>query len=122
MTSEKRRFTRFSFPMKAELTVNGKSFEIERFENLSIGGCLIILQRDFKSGTPCTIKIDLQMSGEEPLIHVKGSIVRSEHNEIAVNFTSIDPDSLFHLQKIALYNSSEPEKVEEEIIHHPGIV
>jgi len=122
MASERRRFTRFSFPMKAELTVGDKSYEIERFENLSIGGCLFNLSEDFELESPCNLKIDLQMTGEKPLINIKGTIVRSKSNQIAVNFTGIDPDSLFHLQRIALYNSPESEKVEEEINEHPGII
>ena len=120
--SEKRRFTRFSFPMKAELTVDDRNYEIERFENLSIGGCLVNIPENFKSGSQCTLTIDLHMAGEKPLITVKGSIARSEDSRVAVNFTGIDPESLFHLQRIAIYNSPEPEKIEEEIIEHPGII
>ena len=120
--SENRRFTRFPFPMKAELTAGDKDYEIEGFENLSIGGCLISLQEDFEPGSPCTVRIDLQMTGEKPLITVKGSIIRCKDSRIAVNFTGIDQNSLFHLQRVALYNSPEPEKVEEEIIEHPGIL
>jgi hypothetical protein len=108
--------------MKGEFTVNDKNYVIERFENLSIGGCLFDLQETFEIESPCTLSIDLLMTGEKPLITVKGSIVRCKNNQIAVNFTKIDPESLFHLQRIALYNSPEPEKVEEEIKEHPGIL
>jgi hypothetical protein len=122
MASEKRRFTRFSFPIKAELTVGNKGYIIEKFDNLSIGGCLVKLPENFELETPCSLTIDLHMTGEKPVINIKGLIVRSENSQIAINFTGIDPESLFHLQRIALYNSSEPEKVEEEINEHPGII
>jgi hypothetical protein len=39
----------------------------------------------------------------------------------AIKFIKIDPESLYHLQQIALYNSSNAKIIEEEIKKHPGI-
>jgi hypothetical protein len=41
MGSENRKFTRFYFRMKSELSVNGCTYKIEELINLSIGGCLL---------------------------------------------------------------------------------
>ena len=55
-------------------------------------------------------------------IQVKGKIMRCDARAIAIKFTGIDPDSLFHLQNIIRYNSPDPEAAEREIQDHPGIV
>jgi hypothetical protein len=55
------------------------------------------------------------------LIRIEGSVIRSDNGDIAVKFISVDPESLYHLQMLARYNSPDPEKVDEEIQKHPGI-
>ena len=62
------------------------------------------------------------MTGDGPIVKVKGSIVRCDRGTVAIKFTHIDPDSLFHLQKIAQYNSPDPDRTEQELQEHPGIV
>ena len=122
MESEKRRFTRFALNMNGTLYVNGDSYDVKTISNLSIGGCLLQIHADLTPETPCSLTIRLGMSENEVNIKIEGEIIRSEHGDVAVKFTGIDPDSLFHLQMLARYNSSDTEKVEEEIKEHPGIV
>jgi hypothetical protein len=54
-------------------------------------------------------------------IKVEGEVVRTTDNQIAVKFVRIEPDSLFHLQNIILYNAADPDVVEREIDARPGI-
>ena len=122
MAKEKRRFTRFPFKMKAELTVHGTSYMIEEMDNLSIGGCLLSIKEDLEDGEKCGFKIMLGDAGDGPVINIDGVIVRTGRGKIAVRFTGIDPESLHHLQEIARYNSHDPERVNREIEKHPGIV
>ncbi len=122
MASEKRRFNRFPFNMKAELIVQDTVYEVAEIGNLSMGGCLLEIERVLDPGTECTLRIILTMSDEAPVITVKGKIVRSDQGNIAMKFTSIDIDSLHHLQMIARYNAPDPDKMEQEIKKHPGIL
>ena len=122
MADEKRRFTRFPFKMKAELRVKKTRYETEEINNLSIGGCLLSIPKDLEPETQCSLRIILKTTGSEPTISVNGTVVRCEQGNVAIKFTGIDPDSLFHLQKIALYNAPNPDNVEQEIKDRPGIV
>jgi len=122
MASEKRRFTRFPFKMKAELRVKNTLYETEEIDNLSIGGCLLSLQADLEPETQCNFSIILKTTGNEPTVSVEGTVVRCEQGKVAIKFTSIAPDSLFHLQKIAHYNAPDPDDVEQEIKDRPGLV
>ena len=80
------------------------------------------INADLESGSPCTLRIILQQTGNEPTVTVEGSIVRSDKGSVAVKFVSIDPENLDHLQNIARYNSPDPDQVEKEITEHPGLI
>ena len=122
MVDERRRFIRFPYKMNAELIGKGTSYEVDKISNLGIGGCLLPIGADLEPGTPCTLKIFLGKRGLDPVVTVEGTIVRCEHGNVAIKFTKIDPENLLHLQKIARYNSSDPDRVETEIREHPGLV
>jgi len=121
MEDEKRRFTRFTLNMNATLCVEGDSYDVDTISNLSIGGCLLPIHADLAPNTPCSVIIKLGITESDVSIKVEGIIIRCENGDVAVKFSAIDPDSLFHLQMLARYNSSDAEKVEEEIKKHPGI-
>lgn len=121
MSEDKRRFTRISFKMNTEIKVNNETFSTYDIANLSVGGCLLPFKIDVESGTPCEIKIVLEGTADEMAIIIEGEIVRTTPEGIAVNFTKIDPESLFHLQNIIKYNSPDADVIESEINKHPGI-
>ena len=122
MVNEKRRFTRFPYGMKAELRVKDSLYKVEEIKNLSIGGCLLDISEKLEPETPCSLNIILKLTGDEPTVRIEGVIVRNERKAVAVKFTRIDPKSLYHLQKIARYNAPDPDRIEQEIKDHPGIV
>jgi hypothetical protein len=122
MSNDKRRFTRVQFGVQAEMTVNGELYAIDHILNLSIGGCLLPLNAEFTPGSTCHLKILMDATNSELSILIDGEIVRCEQGAIAVKFTGIDPDGLFHLHGIVLYNSHDSQLVEDEIKRHPGLL
>ena len=122
MEDEKRRFIRFPYKMRSELNVKDKIYSVNELNNLSIGSCLLEIEENLDSSTSCALKIMLGNEADQPAINVEGVIVRCKDGETAIKFTSIDPESLRHLQAVARYNSADPERVEKEIKEHPGII
>ncbi len=122
MSSERRRFSRIPFRVKAEITVDDAFYSAEDIENLSVGGCLLPITADIKPGTGCHVRILLTGTSSELIIRIDGEVSRCIPEAVAIKFTRIDPDSLFHLQNIILYNSPDPNVVEKEILDHPGLV
>lgn len=122
MSEEKRRFTRVPFRLEAELSVDNILYKAGEIKNLSIGGCLLPITVDLAPGTVCLLTVVLSGTSSELSVRAEGLIVRCTPGGVAVRFTRIDPDSLFHLQNIILYNSPDSEKVEVEIEKHPGLV
>jgi len=122
MSDEKRRFTRIPFKVQAEMTVDGMLYRVEEVENLSVGGCLLLIKNNFDQGSPCRLKILLGGPTSEVSIIVDGEIVRYHPGAVAIKFVQISPDSLFHLQNILRYNSPDTDVIEREISDHPGLV
>lgn len=119
---EKRRFSRIFFNVRARLEVGSRSFELSRIANLSVGGCLVELDApdaELRPGLECVFKILLDRMA--PPVEIKGEIVRVEDGELGLKFVAIDPENLFHLQNIIRYNSSDPDKIEQELAAHPGL-
>ena len=122
MSDEKRRFTRVPFSVEAEIAIGDASYRADEIKNLSVGGCLLSMPGEFEVGAPCQVRIQLSGTSSELRVEVDGEVVRSGSGEVAVKFTGVDIDSLFHLQNIIRYNSADPDVVEAELRARLGIV
>jgi len=122
MTEEKRRFTRIAFQVHAVLTVGPTVAQTDALTNLSIGGCLFPLDGPVAPGTQATLRIDLGGAENPTPIFIQAQVVRSEQKEVALRFVAIEPEGLFHLKNIVRYNHPDTERIEKEILDHPGLV
>ncbi|GBC62795.1 PilZ domain-containing protein [Desulfonema ishimotonii] len=121
MTENKRRFTRVPFKVKTRLAFDNLHYTADALYNLSVGGCLFHLDINPALGTLCSVTIFLNTEGKSVRVSVDGEIVRAEAGMVAVKFTRIEPESLFHLQNIIRYNAPDCIAVEHEIETHPGL-
>ncbi len=119
MTVERRKFSRIVFDVEAKLTVGEDEYNLDRLTNLSVGGCLLAVNDGFAAGQECTVTILL--SRMEPGVLVYGKIVRLAEGEVSIQFTSVTPENLQHLQNIIRYNVDDPERIEEEISARTGL-
>jgi hypothetical protein len=122
MSEEKRRFSRIVFQIEAELTVPGKLYNLDEIANLSVGGCQLDIGEPLKEGTECSLLIILNPADRRVNVEVGGEVVRVKGNVAGIKFTSIEPEALLHLQNIIRYNASDPDRIEEEIDEHPGLI
>ncbi len=116
---EKRRFSRILFNVRTKLRVAGTDYSVDQIVNLSVGGCLLVVDGEFSVGDPCTVFILLDRMA--PGVEVGGEIVRKGDGEVSVQFTSVTPENLMHLQNIVRYNAEDPERIEEELSEHKGL-
>ncbi len=122
MTEEnKRRFTRIPFQVRTELEAQGNYYVADEISNLSIGGCMLPIVAQLEPESTCRLTISLSGTVDPVLINIEGEIIRCDSDAIAVKFTRIDPDSLYHLQNIIRYNSPDADAIEDEIDKHPGL-
>lgn len=119
MTVEKRRFSRISFEVEAKLTVNEVEYPLQRIINLSVGGCFLGVNSGFVRGQECMVTILL--SSMDPGILVYGKIGRISKEGVSVQFTSVTPENLLHLQNIIRYNAEDPERIDKELSARTGL-
>ncbi|PHR26175.1 MAG: hypothetical protein COA36_12860 [Desulfotalea sp.] len=119
MTVEKRRFSRIVFNVAVRLTADEIDYDLKRITNLSVGGCLLEVEGDFTKGQECLVTILLTRM--EPGVMVYGKIVRVAGGEVSIQFTSVNPENLQHLQNIIRYNVEDPELIDEELSHRTGL-
>ncbi len=124
MEQDKRRFTRIFLPFPVILNLEqGESQPVKQVKNLSVGGCLLNVTQSAEEGRNCLVTIYLSDEGDDgPFIQAQGRVVRQVDDDIAITFTAIDPESLFHLQHLLLYNAPDPDQIDSEIKSHPGIL
>jgi hypothetical protein len=122
MPEEKRRFTRVRFNMAAELTVNNNVISFSSVENLSVGGCLLVTTVRLEVGANCLFWLPLEHENPDLGVEVFGEIARCNGESVSVRFTKITPESLFLLHNIIRFNAPDPDKIDNEISEHPGIM
>ncbi len=121
MPEDNRRFSRIPFKVHVELIAANTTYAADEISNLSVGGCLLPVSEHLESGTPCQVKIILDATDSDVSVTVEGTVVRRVREGLAIQFTRIDPASLFHLQNIIRYNAPDADAIEDEIIRHPGV-
>jgi len=67
MTDEQRRFSRVSFRVRAEMTVNNVLYSSEEINNLSVGGCLLPIQNIVRYNSPDTDRVEQEISNHPGL-------------------------------------------------------
>ena len=88
-----------------------------------MSGCLFPHENEpIAQGAACRLEIYLVEPDQGPSIVVDGTIARSEQGFAAVNFSSIEPQSLYHLKNLIRYNSKDVETIEQEFNSRPGII
>lgn len=117
MGEEKRKRTRVHF--KTQVTLRTEELEIEAEANskdISLKGIFVNTKEKIPAGTPCDIEIMLTGTSTELALSIKGTIIRQEPSGLGIAFDSMDVDSYFHLKNIVMYNASDPEDIEKEML------
>lgn len=109
--------------MGAALTTEeGTTYTVEELLNVSMGGCLVETRDHYVIPSKCSLVINIGDVTDNLRVEITGTFVRRENAYTGIQFTHIDPDSLFHLQNIIRYNADDPDKIEQEIDERPGII
>lgn len=115
MNSERRGGTRVRF--ETQVVVRTKETEVTALagsRDVSLQGLYIATDKRLPRGTPCEVEIRLNGRSLLLSIQAKGRIARSDEGGLGIEFESFDPDSYFHLRNLVMYNSEDPETVEQE--------
>ncbi len=122
MTSlENRRvFTRLTIPLDAELVLDGIILT-GTVRDISMGGCLMQCDAAPSIKAEGTLSLFYPTRREEMQIEARVRVVRSDANDVALEFTGVAVESYHHLRYLLMSNADDAGNVEEELVSHAGI-
>ena len=118
--SEHREFTRVHVKVLTEVTVEGRTIRSFDSQDLSLKGMLVRTEERLPPGTPCGVRVLLGDGAVEIL--ADGVVVRDYAEGFAVQFTRLlGLESYEHLKNLVMYNSPDPDRIEQEFQEHLGL-
>lgn len=115
---ERRRLTRVSTAIEAELTAQEGLPISARLENLSLVGLRASVVVPIAVGTPC--RVELRAGGES--VDARGTVVRSEGHALALSFDELPFESYERLRAILLRHANDPAVIAEELSDRLGFL
>ncbi len=111
-----RRFTRVNFRQPIRLDFGKRRYKDNIVRDISLSGVYIAGHFEEKEGDTCII--ELSQSGVDMPVDLQatGSVVRVDEGGIAIEFISMDHDSLLSLQTILLYEAEDPTLLGSEFV------
>ncbi len=116
-----REFSRVPIRMRAELIVGRQVIVCNETRDISARGAFVRTKTRLPVGTECEIHLELGAPPTILRVHTVGRIVRSDQDGLGLRFDSMDVESFQHLRNLVLYNSSTPERVQQEFESHIGL-
>jgi len=112
MSQERRRRTRVAVNFTATFrTERGKEIAMET-HNISMNGMLVKSDRALEPGTKGDVILRLSPAVE---IKIKGKVVRTTGDELAIGFLAIDEDGFPHLKRMVALNKGDADLIDEEL-------
>ena len=121
-TSENHReFSRVAVKVRVRVEAKGRDTISEDTHDVSMKGIFLGCGADWPVGTECAIH--LLLDGQEPPIDlsVKGRVQRVTGQGIGFLFTEVCLEAYEHLHNMILFNSHDPDKVDQEFKDHLGL-
>jgi hypothetical protein len=111
MGEEKRRRSRVWAQFDAYVYIDGEKIPVCT-QNLSMKGALFCHESRLAAGQDCTLVFTL---AKDIQVRLKGRVVRSDDEGLAVDFESMDEQAFFHLRNMVRYSSEDADKIDEEL-------
>ena len=108
-----REFTRIELFFDGALICNSKKI-FGKIKDLSLKGMFFITDTDIPKDSKVEINIYLQNEIPKIILELKGKIIRSVNDGLAVYFEEMGIDTFMHLKNIVSYNAGDFDKVSNE--------
>ncbi|MBN2516604.1 MAG: PilZ domain-containing protein [Deltaproteobacteria bacterium] len=111
MSKERRKRTRVPVTFDVSISIGGKKVSVQTL-NISLTGILCTADDRFQKDGECLVIINLDTD-----IHItlQGKILRTEAQETAIAFSTMDEESFAHLKRLVQYNAVDADTIDEEL-------
>ncbi|MBC8413775.1 PilZ domain-containing protein [bacterium] len=119
----RRKHTRVKFEIDFELILSDMKIA-GMTKNLSFGGAYLICESGVNpgEGQKGTLRLILNPMPQELAISFTGRIVHVEEGGLGLKFLSIDLEGYQEFKNLMIYNSSDPDKLRQELEKDPGLI
>ena len=115
---ERRRVTRVSTAIAAELIgPNGVALGA-RLENLSVAGLRATVARAIEAGTPWRV----ELRADEESVEAHGVVVRAQEHRVALRFDQLPYESYERLRAFLLRHADDPAVIADELSDRLGFL
>jgi hypothetical protein len=111
MGEEKRRRSRVCAQFEAYVYIDGEKIPVST-QNISMKGALFCPELRLAVGRDCSVVFNLS---KDVNVRLKGSVVRSDAEGMAIDFESMDEGAFFHLRNMVRYSSPDADKIDQEL-------
>lgn len=114
-SQSRREMTRVPLQIETELRSEGYPPAVGKTVDISLKGLYVTSPHLWPAGTVCHIM--LRLGPQDCPIHIalEGVVVRTTDEGMAIEITSVSPDSFTHLHNLVIYNAQDANCVAEEL-------
>lgn len=102
--AEERRFTRLPIRMEVQVSDGQRTLITGKTRDISQEGVYVFVDKPMPRGTSCGVVLLLTGPKSALRIEVSGTVVRTDDHGMAIHFTDVGLDNLFHLRNLIQYN------------------
>lgn len=113
----KRKMSRVNYKVDAVLNLNGVK-KLCSVKDLSLSGIYILTDVNIEMGEHVKITVKVVSDSTAGEIELIGDVVRKDREGIAFEFSELPIDSYLFLRNVIVYNSEDPESVDQEYRRH----
>jgi len=110
---EQRRYSRSPVSFKVDLLTDSSRGQ-GQLVDVSMGGLLINNVLDVAVGVGDAVSLSVELGGGI-LVNADGVVVRVSNSHCAIEFSSVHPGSLGHLQRLVVLNNANPSSAEQQL-------
>jgi hypothetical protein len=111
----KREMTRIPLQIDTEVRAEGHALITGTTTDISLKGLSVASQQSFPTRTVCHVTLFVGPQEHPIRIALEGTIVRTTEVGMAIEITSVPPDSFAHLHNLVIYNAPDANHVDEEL-------
>lgn len=119
---EHREFSRSNVSVRSQVRLPCGVLLEGRVCDVSMNGVCFVTERSLPVGSAVRVSLALgDPEGQEFRIDAEGAVARIIEKGVAIQFTSIDAESVEHLRNLVLFNAADSDQVVREFEDHVGI-
>lgn len=113
--SEERAFTRSPIGLQMQVRLACGVLLEGHAMDISMNGVLFATERSLPVGSKVKVSLVLDSNEQHHRIDTEGSVTRVTDQGVAIEFDTIEHDSVEHLRNLVRYNSPDAERTDEEL-------